>query len=312
MEKDAKIYIAGHCGMLGSAIERRLQTEGYRNLVGKSKVEMDLRDQQAVRDFLDQEKPEYVFLAAARVGGIKANDTYSADFIYDNLMIECNVIHNSYLCGVRKLLFLGSACIYPKFAPQPIKEEHLLTGLLEPTNEAYAVAKISGISLCKMYRKQYGCNFISAMPNNLYGPNDNYHPENSHVIPGLLRRIHEAKVAGKEEVVCWGTGEPKREFLYVEDLADACLFLMKNYSGKKHINIGTGKEIPIKEVNELIAKVVGYEGRIVWDTSKPDGTPRRLLDISKIKAMGWQARTELEEALELTYEDFLKGNLRGE
>lgn len=311
MEKNSKIYIAGHEGMVGSAIKRKLEAEGYTNTVCRILGALDLTDQQATKDFFEQEKPEYVFLAAAKVGGIKANDEYSAEFIYENLMIECNIIHNSYVSGVKKLLFLGSSCIYPKFAPQPLKEEHLLTGLLEPTNEAYAIAKISGIKMCQMYRKQYGCDFISIMPTNLFGPKDNYHPEDSHVIPALIRRFHETKIAGKKEVVCWGTGAAKREFLYVDDLADACLFLMNNYSGYDHINVGTGKDITIKELSELVATTVGFNGNIVWDTSKPDGTPRKLLDVSRIKQLGWQHKTELVEGLKLAYEDFAKGNYRG-
>ena len=310
MDQGFRIYVAGHQGMVGSAIKRKLESEGYTNLVCKTHKELDLTDQQAVRAFFEQENLEAVFLAAAKVGGIKANEDYSADFIYENLMIECNVIHNSHVYGIKKLLFLGSSCIYPRLAPQPMKEQHLLTGLLEPTNEAYAIAKISGIKMCQMYRKQYGCDFISAMPTNLFGPNDNYHPVNSHVIPALIRRFHEAKVAGNQEVACWGTGKAKREFLYVDDLAEACFFLMNDYSGNDHINVGTGIDVTIKELAERIAKIVGYIGRIIWDTSRPDGTPVKLLDISKISQMGWQYKTELEEGLKLTYENFLKERTR--
>lgn len=310
MEKHSKIYVAGHQGMVGSAIKRQLEMEGYTNLIYRTIAELDLMSQQAVGDFFKQQNPEHVFLAAAKVGGIQANDQYSADFIYENLMIECNVIHNAFAAGTKKLLFLGSSCIYPKHAPQPMKEEHLLTGLLEPTNEAYAIAKIAGVKMCQMYRKQYGSDFISIMPTNLYGPNDNYHPEDSHVIPAMLRRFHEVKVAEKREVVCWGTGSAKREFLYVDDLADACIFLMNNYSGFDHVNAGTGTDISIKELAELIAQVVGYEGKIVWDTSKPDGTPRKLLDVSKISLMGWKHKTELAAGLKSAYKDFSKGNIR--
>jgi GDP-L-fucose synthase len=310
VDQGSRIYVAGHQGMVGSAIKRKLESEGYTNLVCKTHKELDLTDQQAVRAFFEQENLEAVFLAAAKVGGIKANEDYSADFIYENLMIECNVIHNSHVYGIKKLLFLGSSCIYPRLAPQPMKEQHLLTGLLEPTNEAYAIAKISGIKMCQMYRKQYGCDFISAMPTNLFGPNDNYHPVNSHVIPALIRRFHEAKVAGNQEVACWGTGKAKREFLYVDDLAEACFFLMNDYSGNDHINVGTGIDVTIKELAERIAKIVGYIGRIIWDTSRPDGTPVKLLDISKISQMGWKHKTELEEGLKLTYENFLKERTR--
>ncbi|MEI6125198.1 MAG: GDP-L-fucose synthase [Pseudomonadota bacterium] len=306
MKKDSKIYVAGHGGMVGSAIKRRLEAEGYANIIYRNHRELDLISQSAVEDFFAQEKPEYVFLAAAKVGGIKANDMYSADFIYENLMIEANIVHCACVHGVKKLLFLGSSCIYPKQAPQPLKEEYLLTGLLEQTNEAYALAKIAGIQLCRMYRKQYGCDFIAAMPTNLYGPHDNYHPENSHVIPGLIRRFHEAKVSGQHEVVCWGTGAPLREFLYADDLSEACLFLMKHYSGSGHINIGTGKETTIRELAGHIARTVGFTGTIHWDASMPDGTPRKLLDASKIRSLGWHHTTELEEGLQLAYEDFIK------
>lgn len=306
MEKSARIFIAGHLGLVGSAIKRRLEAEGYTNLILRTLDELDLTNQQAVRDFFAAEQPQYVFLAAAKVGGIRANNVYSAQFIYENLMIECNVIHCSWEQNVKKLLFLGSSCIYPKLAPQPIKEDSLLTGLLEPTNEAYAIAKISGIKLCQMYRKQYGCNFISVMPTNLYGPGDNYHPEDSHVIPALIRRFHEAKVQGLAEVVCWGTGSPRREFLYVDDLADACYTLMHSYNETEHVNIGTGADQTIKEIAELIAETTGFKGSICWDSSKPDGTPQKLLDMSKLHSLGWRHRTELKEGLKTAYEDFLK------
>ncbi|MCX8044134.1 MAG: GDP-L-fucose synthase [Desulfobacterota bacterium] len=310
MEKDALIYVAGHRGMVGSAIMRRLQAAGFCNIICKSHRELDLTDQSAVTNFFQTYRPAYVFLAAAKVGGIKANDTYCADFIYENLAIETLVIHAAYRYGVKKLLFLGSSCIYPKYAPQPLKEEYLLSGHLEPTNEAYAVAKIAGIIMCRMYRKQYGCDFISVMPTNLYGPGDNYHPENSHVIPALIRRFHEAKIKGAREVVCWGTGTPRREFLYVDDLADACLFLMEHYSAPEHINVGTGTDITIAELARLIANTVGFQGDIVWDTSFPDGTPQKLLDVTKIHRLGWKHTTELPVGLNLTYEDFLKGGGR--
>jgi GDP-L-fucose synthase len=304
MEKNAKIYIVGHRGMVGSAIHRNLIKEGYSNFVLKTSVELDLRNQQAVADFFTAEKPEYVFLAAAKVGGILANNTYRAEFIYDNLMIESNIIHSSYINGVKKLLFLGSSCIYPKLAPQPLKEEYLLTGLLEQTNEPYAIAKITGIKLCDAYRSQYGCNFISAMPTNLYGLNDNYHPQNSHVIPALIRKFHEAKIEGKPFVEIWGTGSPKREFLYVDDLAGACYFLMQNYNEAGHVNIGVGEDLSIKELADTIKAVVGYTGSLQFDSSKPDGTPRKLMDVSKLHMMGWRHTTSLKQGLQLAYEDF--------
>jgi len=309
MEKEAKIYIAGHRGMVGSSLKRKLEALGYANLIGRTHEELDLTDQRAVSVFFQQEKPDYVFMAAAKVGGIKANSDYPADFIYDNLSVQCNVIHSSYACGVKKLLFLGSSCIYPRCAPQPIKEEYLLTDLLEPTNEAYAIAKISGIKMCEMYRRQHGSDFISAMPTNLYGTNDNYHPDDSHVIPGLIRRFHEAKISGKKKVVCWGTGEPKREFLFVEDLSDACVFLMNNYSDMRHINVGTGKDITIENLAELIAQVVGYKGEICWDHSKPDGMPRKLLDVSRLNSMGWEYTTELSDGLKVTYKDYVRNHM---
>lgn len=305
LDPGSKIYIAGRSGMVGSAIERRLRAEGLTNIVGPTSRELDLTDQRAVMKFLESEKPEYLFIAAAKVGGIHANNTYRADFIYTNLIIECNLIHGAYKTGVRKLLFLGSSCIYPRHAPQPMKEEYLLDGKLEPTNEPYAVAKIAGIKLCESYNRQYGTDFISCMPTNLYGPNDNYDSVNSHVIPALVRRFHEAKEQRSETVVIWGTGVPVREFLYVDDLADACLFLMRNYSGNETVNVGVGVEITINRLAETIKKVVGFKGAIKFDTSKPDGMPRKLLDCSRLTAMGWRATTDMEQGLKLTYEDFL-------
>src|SRR3972149_1081859 len=306
MKKESKVYIAGINGMVGSAIKRRLQAEGYSNIIGPTSNELDLTNQTAVNDFISKERPEYLFLAAAKVGGIYANNTYPADFIYNNLVIEANVIHAAYKYGVKKLLFLGSSCIYPKYAPQPMKEEYLLTGELEPTNEPYALAKIAGIKLCESYNRQYGTDFISSMPTNLYGPNDNYDPMNSHVIPGLVRRFHEAKVNGDIEVVVWGTGTPRREFLYVDDLADACLFLMEKYSCNETVNVGSGIEVTIKELAEGIKDAIGFRGDVVFDPSKPDGTPRKLLDASKLTAMGWKAKTRLREGLKLAYHDFLR------
>jgi GDP-L-fucose synthase len=297
MSPDSKIFVAGHRGMVGSAIVRRLRSAGFNHLVVRASAELDLRDGAAVRDFFQTEKPEYVFLAAAKVGGIVANNTYRAEFLYDNLMIQSNVIHESYRAGVKKLLFLGSSCIYPKLAPQPLKEEYLLTGLLEPTNEPYAIAKIAGIKMCDAYRSQYGCHFISAMPTNLYGPNDNYDLQTSHVIPALLRKFHEAKAKGSAEVVVWGTGTPLREFMHVDDLADACLFLMERFDEPGFINVGTGKELSIGELAGLIAKIVGYTGKIVFDTTKPDGTPRKLMDVGRLARMGWRAQINLEEGL---------------
>lgn len=303
MNKSAKIYVAGHRGMVGSAIVRKLEEEGYRNLLSRSSKELDLRNQQAVADFFAEEKPEYVFLAAAKVGGINANNVYRADFLYDNLMIESNIIHQSHLKGVKKLLFLGSSCIYPKLAPQPLKEEYLLTDSLEYTNEPYAIAKIAGIKLCENYRKQYGSNFISAMPTNLYGPNDNYDLQNSHVLPALLRKFHEAKMEGKAAVEVWGSGTPKREFLHVDDLAEACLHLMENYEGEEWFNIGTGEDISIKDLALMIKDVVGFEGDLKFDSSKPDGTPRKLMDVSKINATGWKHQIELRKGIESVYAD---------
>ena len=305
MQKDAKIYVAGHRGMVGSAIHRRLTALGFRNLLLQTSDELDLRNQQAVADFFAAEKPEYVFLAAAKVGGIVANNTFRADFLYENLAIQNNVIHQSHVHGVKKLLFLGSSCIYPKLAPQPLKEDYLLTGPLEPTNEPYAIAKIAGIKLCEAYRAQYGCHFISVMPTNLFGYNDNYHPEHSHVLPALIRRFHEAKITGRREVVIWGTGTPKREFLFADDLADACIFLMEGYDEPQFINVGTGEDLSIRDLASLIKKVVGYRGSLVFDASKPDGTPRKLMDVSKIHGLGWRHTTPLEVGIRLAYEDFL-------
>jgi GDP-L-fucose synthase len=303
MNKESKIYIAGHRGMVGSALVRRLQREGFTNFIFRTSAELDLRIQSAVEDFFAGEKPEYVFLAAAKVGGIYANNTYRAEFLYDNLLIQSNVIHQSWKNGVRKLLFLGSSCIYPRLAPQPLKEEYLLTGLLEPTNEPYAIAKIAGIKMCDAYRSQYGCNFISVMPSNLYGPNDNYDPENSHVLPALLKKFHEAKLQQQPEVEVWGTGTPRREFLHADDMADACLFLMQGYNEPGFINIGRGEDVTIKELAEMIKEITGYKGKIVFNPSKPDGTPRKLLDVSKLTALGWQAKIGLREGMEKVYSE---------
>ncbi len=305
MKKTDKIYVAGHNWMVGSAVVRALQKQGFENLVYRTSKELDLRNQEAVDQFFSEEKPHYVFLAAAKVGGIVANNTYRAEFLYDNLMIVSNIVHSAHAHGVTKLLFLGSSCIYPKMAPQPIKEEYLLTGPLEYTNEPYAIAKIAGIKLCESYRDQYGDDFISVMPTNLYGINDNYHPENSHVLPALIRRFHEAKMNGLKEVMIWGSGTPKREFLYADDLADACLFLMEEYSGKEIVNIGCGEDLSIRELAELVKEVTGYTGNLVFDTSKPDGTPRKLLDVSKINALGWRYKTSLREGMNMAYQDFL-------
>lgn len=301
MNQDSKIYIAGHNGMVGSAIQRKLEKSGFFNLVLKSSKELDLRNQPEVQEFFRLEKPEYVFLAAAKVGGILANNTYRAEFLYDNLMMEANVIHAAYLAGVKKLMFLGSSCIYPKMAPQPLKEEYLLTGELEATNEAYAIAKIAGIKLCDAYRFQYGCNFISVMPTNLYGPNDNYDLEKSHVLPAMIRKFHEAKKIGAKEVVIWGTGNPLREFLHVEDLADACFYLIQNYEEPGFVNIGVGHDISIKDLAILVKDTVGFKGEIVYDLSKPDGTPRKLMDVSKLNAAGWKAKIGLEEGIKSVY-----------
>jgi GDP-L-fucose synthase len=306
MEKSSKIFVAGHKGMVGSAIVRKLQSEGYNNLVLKTSALLDLRNQSQVEQFFSSEKPEYVFLAAAKVGGILANNTYRADFLYENLMIESNVIHQSYIHKIKKLLFLGSSCIYPKLAPQPLKEEYLLSGYLEETNEPYAIAKIAGIKLCENYRRQYGCDFISAMPTNLYGPNDNYDLNNSHVIPALIRKFHEAKITNKPTVEVWGSGKPMREFLHVDDLGDACLFLMQNYSSDEFINIGCGVDDTIMKIASLIKGVVGFNGKIVFDSSKPDGTPRKLMDISKLTALNWKPKIQLEDGLKSVYELFQK------
>lgn len=310
MELDSKIYVAGSNGMVGSAIVRILKSRGFNNLLTRSSKELDLRNQNEVNRFFEIEKPDYVILAAAKVGGIYANNAYPAEFIYDNLMIETNIIHASYVNQVKKLLFLGSSCIYPKFAKQPLTEDALLTGTLEPTNEAYAVAKITGIKLCEFYRKQYDCDFISAMPTNLYGINDNFDLNNSHVLPALIRKFHEAKQNGDNEVIIWGTGTPKREFLFVDDLGDACLFLMENYSEAQHINVGTGKDLSILELANLIRNIVGFEGKITHDLSKPDGTPRKVMDVSRINKLGWEATTNLEKGIKKVYNWFLEGNIR--
>jgi GDP-L-fucose synthase len=305
MEKDKEIYVAGHRGLVGSAIIRRLRAEGYDNLLTATSKELDLREQSAVREFFDRERPDYVFLAAARVGGILANNEFPADFIYQNLMIEANVIESARLSGVRKLLCLGSTCIYPRMAPQPLKEEYLLTGPLESTNEWYAVAKIAGIKLCQAYQRQYGCKFISAMPTNLYGPEDNFDLESSHVMPALIRKFHEAKINGGPEVTVWGSGKPMREFLHVDDCAAACLYLMEHYEGEGIVNIGVGEDISIADLAGLVGEAVGYQGKIVYDASKPDGTPRKLVDTSRINGLGWQAGIPLEEGIRNTYQWFL-------
>src|SRR6266498_3994081 len=305
MTPESRVYVAGHRGLVGSAIWRELERQGFRRLIGKTRGELDLLDAGAVEKFYSSTTPEYVFVAAARVGGIKANDSHPAEFLYQNLQIQNNLIHFAHQAGAAKLLFLGSSCIYPKSAPQPLKEEHLLTGPLEPTNQWYAVAKIAGIKLCQAYRRQYGCDFISAMPTNLYGPNDNYDLENSHVLPALIRKFHEAKAAKASVVTCWGTGSPLREFLYADDLARACVFLMRNYSEEQFINIGYGSDISIKELAELVRCIVGFTGEIVWDKSKPDGTPRKLMDSSRLFALEWKPRIDLEMGIRLAYEDFL-------
>ncbi|MHB1278423.1 MAG: GDP-L-fucose synthase family protein [Bacteroidia bacterium] len=306
MEKGAKIYIAGHRGMVGSAVSRKLLKEGFTNLVTRTSAELDLRDQAAVAGFFQKEKPDYVFLAAARVGGIVANNTYRADFLYDNLMIESNILHQSHVNGVKKLMFFGSSCIYPKLAPQPLKEEYLLTGLLEPTNEPYAIAKIAGIKLCEAYRDQYGANFIAVMPTNLYGYNDNYHPQNSHVLPALIRKFHEAKTANNPVVEIWGTGSPLREFMFADDLAAACFLLMETYNEKQFVNVGVGTDISIKDLALLIKRVVGYDGELRFNTEKPDGTPRKLMDVSTLDRLGFKPSISLEEGIALAYQDFLK------
>ena len=309
MEKNSKIYLAGHRGLVGSAISRKLRAEGYNNLVLKTKDELDLMDQSAVALFFKKTKPEYVFLAAAKVGGILANNTYPAQFIYENLQIQNNIIHQSYLNGVKKLLFLGSSCIYPRECPQPIKEEYLLTGPLEPTNEPYALAKIAGLKMCQSYNRQYGTNFISVMPTNLYGPNDNFDLDDSHVLPALIRKFHEGKINSSPTVVVWGTGSPKREFLHIDDLADACVFLMNNYNDSEIINIGTGVDITIKKLAELIKNIIDYKGEINWDTTKLDGTPRKLLDVSKVESLGWRHKIGLETGIKMTYEWYLKNKV---
>lgn len=312
MDKSVKIYVAGHRGMVGSAICRALKQQGYTNVVTRTHKELDLCRQNEVELFFSEEKPDFVFLGAAKVGGIMANSEALADFMYDNMILAMNVIHSSWQNGCKKLIFLGSSCIYPRMAPQPMPESCLLTSELEKTNEGYALAKISGLKYCEYLNRQYGTDYISAMPTNLYGPNDNYHPNHSHVLPALIRRFHEAKTQGLPEVICWGTGKPLREFLYVDDLADACIYLMNHYSGNETVNLGTGKELTIKELAQLVAKVIGYEGKIKWDTQKPDGTPRKLLDVSKLGKLGWRYKTELEEGIRLTYEDFLNNPMRAE
>lgn len=306
MQSNSKIYIAGHRGLVGSAIWRVLHASGFTNLIGKPSAELDLTDSQASLDYLLREKPDYVIVAAARVGGIVANDSFPAQFLYENLQIQNNLIHGSWKAGVQKLFFLGSSCIYPKFAPQPMKEEHILTGPLETTNQWYAIAKIAGIKMCQAYRRQYGCNFISAMPTNMYGSNDNYDLEHSHVLPALIRKFHEAKTAGMASVTCWGSGKPYRELLYADDLARACLFLLQNYNDENFINIGFGSDITISDLAEMVKAIIGFDGRIEWDTSKPDGTPRKLLDSSRIFAMGWRPTVDLDAGIRLAYEDFLK------
>ena len=312
MELNSKIYVAGHRGMVGSAIVRELQRQGYTNIITRTHRELDLISQQEVNDFFAAEKPEYVFLAAAKVGGIVANSSALADFMYDNMMLEMNVINAAWRNGCKKLEFLGSSCIYPRLAPQPMPESCLLTSSLEQTNEAYALAKISGLKYCEYLNRQYGTDFISVMPTNLYGPNDNYHPEHSHVLPALIRRFHEAKESGAQSVTCWGDGSPLREFLYVDDLANLCVFLMNNYSGNETVNAGTGKELSIKELTELVAQSVGFKGEILWDTTRPNGTPRKLLDVSKATALGWTYSTELHDGIRLAYEDFLSNPMRAE
>ncbi len=309
--RDAKIYVAGHGGLVGSAIWRQLQQQGFTRLIGRRQAELNLLDAVAVKNFYETERPEYVFVAAAKVGGIVANSTKPAQFLYENLQIQNHLIHGAYLAGVKKLLFLGSSCIYPKLAPQPLKEEYLLTGSLEPTNEWYAVAKIAGIKMCQAYRRQYGCDFISAMPTNMYGPNDNYDLQGSHVLPALIRKFHEAKITRAASVTCWGTGTPLREFLYADDLARACVFLMEHYSEEQFINIGSGSDLSIRELAEIVRQIVGYAGEIVWDTSKPDGTPRKLMDGSRLAALGWKPEIDLPTGIRLAYADFLKRFAQG-
>jgi GDP-L-fucose synthase len=311
LEKESKIYVAGHRGMVGSAIVRKLTSLGYSNLLTRTSAELDLRNQQQVTDFFDFEKPEYVFLAAAKVGGIVANNTYRADFLYENLAIQNNIIHASFVNKVKKLMFLGSSCIYPKLASQPLKESYLLSGYLEPTNEPYAIAKIAGIKMCEAYRAQYGCNFISVMPTNLYGTNDNYDLVNSHVLPAMIRKFHEAKEIGASDMTLWGSGSPMREFLHADDLAEACLFLMENYNEAELVNIGTGEDVTIKNLAALVKQIVGFQGEIVWDSTKPDGTPRKLMDVSKLHGLGWHHKIALEDGIKLAYQDFLKLNAVG-
>lgn len=306
MELNSKVYVAGHRGMVGSAIIRNLQKKGFNNIITRTSAELDLRNQQAVSEFFEKEKPEYVFLAAAKVGGIQANNVYRADFIYENMMIQSNVIHQSYVNGVKKLMFLGSSCIYPKMAPQPLKEEYLLTGLLEETNEPYAIAKIAGIKMCESYKRQYGCNFISVMPTNMYGPNDNYNLNNSHVLPALIRKFHDAKESNAAFVEMWGTGTPMREFLHADDLGDACVYLMNTYDGEKFVNIGSGTDLTIKDLALLVKDIVGYTGEIKHDLTKPDGTPRKLMDVSYLHSLGWKHKIELREGITQVYEDFKK------
>jgi len=310
LEKEAKIYVAGHRGMVGSAIVRKLEADGFKNIITRTSHELDLRDQMATHAFLMETTPDYVFLAAAKVGGIVANNTYRADFLYENLQIQNNIIHGSYLIGVKKLMFLGSSCIYPKMAPQPLKEEYLLTGVLEPTNEPYAIGKIAGIKMCEAYRAQYGCNFISVMPTNLYGPNDNYDLQNSHVLPAMIRKFHEAKVNGSPVVELWGTGKPMREFLHANDLAEACVYLMNTYDGETLVNIGTGIDVTIKELAETIKETIGYTGQTNWNTDKPDGTPRKLMDVTKLNGLGWKHTIELKNGIKMVYEDFKNNYLR--
>jgi len=311
LEKESKIYVAGHRGMVGSAIVRKLTSLGYTNLLTRTSAELDLRNQQQVADFFDFEKPEYVFLAAAKVGGIVANNTYRADFLYENLAIQNNIIHASFVNKVKKLMFLGSSCIYPKLAPQPLKESYLLSGYLEPTNEPYAIAKIAGIKMCEAYRAQYGCNFISVMPTNLYGTNDNYDLVNSHVLPAMIRKFHEAKEIGASDMTLWGSGSPMREFLHADDLAEACLFLMEQYNESELVNIGTGEDVTIKNLAALVKQIVGFQGEIVWDSTKPDGTLRKLMDVSKLHGLGWHHKIALEDGIKLAYQDFLKLNAVG-
>lgn len=306
IDRRSRVYVAGHLGLVGSAIWRELERQGFENLVGRSRAELNLLDEAAVDRFYAEQRPEYVVVAAARVGGILANSSLPAQFIYENLQIQNHLIHGAWKAGVKKLLFLGSSCIYPKMAPQPLKEEHLLTGPLEPTNEWYAIAKIAGIKMCQAYRRQYGCDFISAMPTNMYGPNDNYDPRGSHVLPALIRRFHEAKKTGAEKVTCWGTGSPLREFLYSDDLAAACVFLLENYSEEQFINVGSQTELTIRALAETVARTVGYKGGIEWDTTKPDGTPRKLMDSSRLFNLGWRPKVDLETGLKLSYEDFLR------